>query len=138
MCLFSSEYELEISFEDLDPMNIVWHGNYVRYMEQARCKMLKELNYTYLDMNNDGYGYPVAKMKTKFIKPATFGDILRVHTEVHTIEPSLNIKYFIFNKKTGEKIFEAETMQIGINLKTGESIYTPPEGLVKAIERIKK
>ena len=55
MCLYESEYEVKVSFEDLDPMNIVWHGNYMRYMEQARCDMLEKLHYTYTDIKNDGY-----------------------------------------------------------------------------------
>lgn len=135
MCLYKTEYQLKISFEDLDPMSIVWHGNYMKYMEQARCDMMSKLGYTYIDMKNEGYGYPVAKMKVKYIKPATLGDSLTVVTEVETIEPTLNIKYKIF--KNEEKIFEAKTMQICINIETGESVYNAPDGLIKAIKRIK-
>ena len=137
MSLYQSEYEVKISFEDLDPMNIVWHGNYMRYMEQARCDMLDKLNYTYTDMRDDGYTYPVAKMNVKYIKPAEFGDILMIKSEIVSVEPSLDIKYVVFNKKTGEKIFEASTMQIGIDTQTRKSIYTPPARLVQALERIK-
>jgi acyl-CoA thioester hydrolase len=106
-------------------------------MEQARCDMLDKLNYTYTDMRDDGYAYPVAKMNVKYIKPAEFGDILTVKSEIVSVEPSLDIKYVVFNKKTGEKIFEASTMQIGIDTQTRKSIYTPPARLVQALERIK-
>ena len=61
MSLYQTEYELKISFEDLDSMNVVWHGNYVRYMEQARCDLLEKMGYTYFDMKKEGYAYPVAK-----------------------------------------------------------------------------
>lgn len=136
MSLFSSEYELKVSFEDLDPMSIVWHGNYMRYMEQARCNMLEKLNYTYTDIKDDGYAYPVAKMKVKYIKPAVFGDILTVKTEVISIEPTLEIKYKIYNKKTGDKIFEAYTMQIAIDFENKQSIYSPPKRLIEAIKKV--
>ena len=135
MCLYKTEYSLRVSFEDLDPMNIVWHGNYMKYMEQARCDMLAKLNYTYMDMKKENVGYPVAKMKVKYIKPSTLNDVLTVVTSVEMIEPSLNLKYEIY--KNNEKIFEATTMQIGINMVTGESVYTAPEGLKRAIEGIK-
>ena len=135
MCLYKTEYSLRISFEDLDPMNIVWHGNYMKYMEQARCDMLAKLNYTYMDMKKENVGYPVAKMKVKYIKPSTLNDVLTVVTSVEMIEPSLNLKYEIY--KNNEKIFEATTMQIGINMVTGESVYKAPEGLKRAIEGIK-
>lgn len=133
MGLYQSEYEVKVSFEDLDPMNVVWHGNYIRYMERARCDLLDKLNYTYMDMKADGYAYPIAKMKTKYIRPAEFGDVLTIKLDIISIEPALNIKYTIFNKKTGGKIFLASTMQIGINIRTKESIYTPPQRLMQAI-----
>ena len=133
MSLFQSEYELQVSFEDIDLMGIVWHGNYVRYMEQARCDMFNKLNYTYMDMKSDGFGYPVAKMKVKYIKPAEFNDVLVVKSEIISLEPTLDIKYVIFNKKTDEKIFEAKTMQIAVDMRTRQSVYNPPERFVKAI-----
>ena len=30
---------LEVEFYDLDPMDVVWHGNYIKYLEAARCDM---------------------------------------------------------------------------------------------------
>ena len=133
MSLYNSEYEVKVSFEDLDPMNVVWHGNYIRYMEQARCNLLDKLHYTYIDMRNDGYIYPVAKMKVKYIKPAEFRDILNIKLDIISIEPTLDIKYTIYNKKTGDKIFEASTMQICVDINTKESIYTPPKHLIQAV-----
>ena len=134
MSLFQSVYEVKVPFEDIDLMGIVWHGNYMRYMEQARCDLFEKLNYTYIDMKNDSYAYPVAKMKVKYIKPAEFGDVLTVKLDVISIEPTLDIKYTIFNKKTEDKIFEATTMQIGLDMTTKETVYAPPIGLVIAIK----
>lgn len=36
----NTEIKIKVPFYDLDPMNIVWHGNYVKYMEEARCDFL--------------------------------------------------------------------------------------------------
>ena len=138
MTIFQADYEVKVSFEDLDPLNVIWHGNYIRYMEQARCDMLSKLGYTYIDMKNDNTAYPIAKMKVKYIKPATLGDILMFKSDIISIEPSLDIKYTAFNKKTGEKIFEAKTMQIRINTETKETVYTPPKRFVEAIKRASK
>ena len=52
----------DIPFYDLDPMAVVWHGNYVKYLEEARCALLFSLGYTYQDMCEDGVAYPVANM----------------------------------------------------------------------------
>lgn len=135
MGLFKTTYKIKVPFEDLDPMSVVWHGNYMRYMEQARCDLLSKLNYTYRDMKADGYAYPVAKMNVKYIKPAIFDEILTVETEILSLDPALEIKYIIYNENK-EKIFEAYTMQISIDINTKESIYTPPERFVKALKGV--
>ena len=137
MSLFEAEYELKVSFEDIDMMGIVWHGNYMRYMEQARCNLFSKLNYTYLDMARDNCAYPVGKMEVKYIKPAKLGDSLIIKSQIVETEPALVIKYAIYNKTTKDKIFSASTIQIAVNIKTMESVYTPPEKLLKALEECK-
>lgn len=133
MSLFESEFEFTIAFHDLDPMDVVWHGNYVKYMEQARCDMLNKLGYNYYDMKNDDVAYPVAKMKTKFIKPLTYNQKVKIVSTLEEIEPTLTIKYKIFDKNSGDKLFEGETVQIGVRISTRETVYSPPETLKKLL-----
>ena len=131
MSLFESKYELKIPFNDLDPMNIVWHGNYIKYMEQARCDMFDKLNYTYYDMKDDDYAYPVAKMNTKYIQPLNFNQEVVIQTILEEVEPAIRIKDKIFDKISGDKVFEAETMQIAVNIETRQTVYSAPERLLK-------
>ena len=65
-----AETFIDVPFYDLDPMNVVWHGNYVKYLEVARCDLLSKIGYTYDDMRADGVAYPVATMDLKFINYA--------------------------------------------------------------------
>ena len=130
---FKSDTIIKVEFYDLDPMDVVWHGNYVKYLEVARCDMLSKLDYTYVDMKNDGYAYPVATMEMKYIKPCTFGQELKVVSIVEEIEPALVIKYVIFDNKTGEKMFKAKTMQIAVDINTRKTVYEAPENLKKKI-----
>lgn len=134
---FKSDTIIKVEFYDLDPMDVVWHGNYVKYLEVARCDMLSKLGYTYVDMKNDGYAYPVATMEMKYIKPCTFGQELKVVSVVEEIEPALVIKYVIFDNKTGEKIFKAKTMQIAVDIKTKQTVYEAPANLKKKIASYK-
>lgn len=52
----SAEICLTIPFHDVDMMQIVWHGHYVRYLEIARCALLDELDYNYNQMRESGFG----------------------------------------------------------------------------------
>ena len=126
--------EIDVEFYDLDPMNVVWHGNYVKYLEKARCDLLEKIGYTYDDMKKDNSAYPVAKMELKFIKPALFRQKLLVKTEIESVEPSLNINYTITDKKTGEKLLKAKTMQIRVAIDSMESVYEAHAEFLKKIE----
>ncbi len=134
MVKFESSLIIEIPFYDLDPMNVVWHGNYIKYLEEARCEMFKNLKYTYCDMRDDGVAYPIAKMDLKFIKSCHFGQKIKVTTLLEDIEPCIIIKYLITDADTGESILKAKSMQIGVNALSGESIYQAPERLKKICE----
>lgn len=125
---------IDVQFFDIDPMNVVWHGNYVKYLETARCDLLNKIGYNYDDMKADGVAYPIAKMDLKFIKPAFFMQKLKVVSTLVELEPSLNIKYEIFDVKTGEKIFTAKSMQICVDIKTLESIYKAPNRFVESVK----
>lgn len=129
----SAETLIEVPFYDLDPMNVVWHGNYIKYLEVARCDLLAKIGYTYDNMKTDGFAYPVATMDLKFIKPSVFLQKLKIKTTIEDVEPALNIKYEIFDAETNEKIFKAKSMQICVDTKTRESIYSAPENFLKKL-----
>lgn len=124
-----SETYITVQFYDLDPMNVVWHGNYIKYLETARCDLLSKIGYDYDNMREDGVAYPVATMELKYIKPCVFQQKLKVVASIEEIEPCLIIKYTIFDAETGEKLFKAKTMQICVNVATKESVYSAPKDL---------
>lgn len=126
---FEAETFITVQFYDLDPMNVVWHGNYIKYLETARCDLLSKIGYDYDRMHEDGVAYPIAKMDLKFIKPCTFNQKLRIVSSVEELEPCLIIKYVIFDADTGEKVFTAKSMQICVDVISKESVYSAPKGL---------
>ncbi len=129
-----TQYKTRVEFYDLDPMNVVWHGNYVKYLEAARCDFLEKIGCTYDDIKEAGYAYPVAKMEMKFVTPCVFMQNLVVKTQLESLEPSLNFKYTILDEKTGAKLFSAKTMQICVEIETRKTVYSVPDVLKKRVE----
>lgn len=131
---FKSNTQIKVAFNDLDPMNIVWHGNYLKYLELARSEMFDKLNFGYPVMKESNLLFPIAKMDLKFIAPAQFNQILNVECTLKEIEPAIIIKYLITDFQTGEKLFKAKSMQICVDAITKETLYTAPELLKKGLE----
>src|SRR4051794_22169571 len=85
------ETEMQVQFFDLDPMQIVWHGHYVKYLEVARCALLESVGYGYLQMKESGYAWPVIDMNLRYVGSATFGQRLTLRAEIVEWENRLKI-----------------------------------------------
>lgn len=128
-------FELEVPFFDMDAMHIVWHGNYVKYLETARCAFLSSIGYDYNEMGRQGYSWPIVKMDFKYIRPALFGQKIRVDMEIVEIESCLRIDYTIRDAQSGEKLTRASTTQAAVSVTTGEMQFQTPQSWLDAVRR---
>lgn len=124
------KYKKVIPFFDVDPMKVVWHGNYVKYFEEARCSFLSQIGLTYLDMEKLGYAFPVVEMKIKYIRPCVFGQEIDIYTELVQCSNFLIFKYVIKDAKNGKKLCKAETKQMCINISTKETLFSIPKEIL--------
>lgn len=123
----------KVAFFDVDSMEVMWHGNYVKYLEMARCELLDKLGYNYIAMKKDGFAFPIVKLDVKYVRPAFFNDIIKVTTTLSECETFLKFHYLIENEK-GEKLSEANTAQAVIEMKSLQTCFEMPDTLKKAIE----
>ncbi|TFZ00397.1 acyl-CoA thioesterase [Ramlibacter henchirensis] len=122
----SHEIEVVPAFYDIDPMEIVWHGHYVKYLELARSALLRKFDYDYPRMRASGYAWPIVEMRLKYVRPAELGQRLIVRAEVLEWENRLRIGYRIRDAATSRKLTEASTIQVAVDLATREMLYVCP------------
>jgi acyl-CoA thioester hydrolase len=122
----SHEIEVVPAFYDIDPMEIVWHGHYVKYLELARSALLRKFDYDYPRMRASGYAWPIVDMRLKYVRPAELGQRLIVRAEVLEWENRLRIGYRIRDAATSRKLTEASTIQVAVDLATREMLYVCP------------
>src|SRR3954464_10157171 len=99
--MISAEVSIQAQFYDLDPMQIVWHGNYARFLEQARCALLDKIGYNYPDMAESGTGWPIVDMRIKYIRSIRFAQTIRVRATLAEYENRIRIDYRILDEATG-------------------------------------
>ncbi len=130
---WSAETEIQVQFFDLDPMQIVWHGNYVKYIEMARCALLDSIGYNYEQMRDSGYSWPVIDMNLRYIGAARFGQRLRLRAEIAEYENRLKIDYLITDADTGKRLNRASTTQVAVHLDSGEMCFVSPPVLLEKL-----
>lgn len=122
----SYEVDIRPAFHEIDLMEVVWHGHYVKYLEQARDALMDRFDYGYPAMRASGFAWPIVDMRLKYVRPATFGQSLRVRAEIVEWENRLRIAYLIRDASTGAKLHEAWTIQIAVDMATREMRYVCP------------
>lgn len=124
---FSVEVELTIPFHDVDAMCVVWHGNYFRYFEIAREKLLGKFNYGYREMKASGYLWPVVDTRVKYRGALTFEQTVRVRATLEEVENRLRIGYQIFDADSGKRLTTGYTIQVAVEEGSQElSFVSPP------------
>ncbi|AOT06488.1 acyl-CoA thioesterase [Pseudoalteromonas luteoviolacea] len=122
--------EIEIPFHDCDPMNVVWHGNYARYFEVARCKLLSTYECGYDNMEKIGYVWPIIDMHTRFVGSCVFGQKINVCAQLLEYEDRLKIAYVITDMETGKKLTTGVTTQVAVAMVSQSMQFTTPQPLV--------
>lgn len=132
--MISANVQVQAQFYHLDPMEVVWHGNYVRFFEQARCALLDKIDYNYPQMRESGYIWPIVDMRVKFVRPVTFGQLINVDASIVEHENRLKINYLITDVESGEKLTKGFTIQVAVDGKTEEMLFESPAVLLKKIK----
>lgn len=129
----SAEVLIEVPFHDVDLVGIVWHGHYAKYFEIARCALLETFNYNYMQMMASGYGWPVIDLRLRYVKPAQFGQKLRVRATLLEWENRLRIEYLVSDAASGERLTKGETMQVAVHMATREMCLVSPDVLFERL-----
>ena len=122
-----AEIALSPAFHDVDAMGVVWHGHYLKYMELARCALLQGFDYDYPPMRASGYVWPIVDLRCKYVRSARYGQRLRVRAELTEWEMRMRIDYVIRDADTDEVVTRAHTLQVAVEIASGEMSYATPE-----------
>ena len=127
---------IPVQFSDLDPMNVVYHGNYPRYFEQARTALLNALGYGYVEMKASGYAWPIVDMRVRYVASITFPQTILVTATLVEWLNCLKIDCRIEDQHTGALLTRASTTQAAVRLDTGELCLASPACLIATIEAL--
>jgi acyl-CoA thioester hydrolase len=118
---------IKVPFHDLDPVGIVWHGNYAKYFEIARCALLETFNYNYDQMAASGFSWPVIDLHLRYVKAARFAEILDVRATLREWEHRLRIDYLASDAGSGLRVCKGTSIQVAVDMKTQEMCLRSPD-----------
>lgn len=131
-----TETETVIEFFDVDAMQVVWHGNYLRYFETGRRALLEKIDYYYYEMVKTNYMFPVIDVSVKYINPLRFLNRIIIKSILMEYENRLKIKYEIRNAETGVLATKGVSTQMAFDMRTGETCFVCPKLLIEKVETL--
>lgn len=127
------EIEMTIPFHDVDMMQIVWHGHYVRYLEIARCALLDLIDYNYLEMRASGYAWPVIDLRLRYAGPLMFTQKVIIEARLVEWEHRLKIDYTIRDAATRKRLTRAWSVQVAVGVEDMEMRLASPPVLIERL-----
>jgi len=130
VALPEAEVTIQVPFHDVDAMEIVWHGHYVKYFEIARAALLEKIGYNYREMRDSGIAWPVIELKMRHAKPAQLGQNLKVRARFIEYELRLKIDYLVTDAVSGSRLTRGHTVQVAVDMASQEMLLASPKVLI--------
>lgn len=127
------DVDIQVPFYDVDSMDVVWHGHYVKYLEVARCALLDDIGHNYIQMKASGYAWPVIDLQLRYVQAVRFGQHLIVRADLMEWQNRLLIHYLIRDAATGQRVTRASSVQVAVKIASGEMQLESPKVFVDAV-----
>lgn len=96
-------YSRDVFYYETDNMQIVHHSNYIRWMEEARLDWMKQIDWDYKKIEDDGIIIPVVSVGAEYKTMSHYGDTIQITVKVSKYTGvRLELEYDICDKNTGE------------------------------------
>lgn len=82
--MFISEKEIEIRYAETDQMGVVYHANYLVWLEIGRTALIQDLGFTYAGLEERGYLSPVTDLSIQYKAAMRYGQVAKVRTWVES------------------------------------------------------
>lgn len=131
----STQFAVRVYWEDTDASGVVYHANYLRWLERARTEWLRQLGFGQERLLSEvGVGFTVAELDIRYLLPARLDDELLVITQVTAVgKASIRFKQEIHYAQPGGQPLTTASVRVGCIQASGFRPQRMPEAIENAI-----
>lgn len=123
--MYEHEISIRVRYGETDQMGVVYHGNYPQYLELGRVEWLRNLGFSYRDMEIKGCLLMVVSLSLNYKKPAVYDELIYVKTRLKNI-PTVRITFdYEIRSASGQLLATAETVLAFTDAKTYKPMRCP-------------
>ena len=107
---------LQVRFSEVDSMQIVWHGEYIRYFEDGRESFGRTFGISYMDVYGNGYTIPVVEIGCEYKAPLKVGDRAIVETRfINNDSAKIVFEYAVYRESDNALAATGHSVQVFLN-----------------------
>jgi acyl-CoA thioester hydrolase len=129
LTMFISETQIRVRYAETDQMNVVYYGNYAQYFEVGRAESIRQLGFTYKDMEAMGVIMPVVEMHCKYLRTAHYDDLLTIKTTLKELPTDHKIEFHVEVFNENKKLLTVGRVVLYFVTATGMQKTTMPAQL---------
>ena len=127
------EVKLTVPFHDLDPLQMVWHGNYIKYFDIARSVLFNQAGidlFNYFQSKNTLF--PVTKTSTKYISSLRYLDAFTCRATVVEVQYKIVLEFQIRLSDNNQTCAKGRSEQVAVKYPEMEIMFEIPADIRNA------
>ena len=124
----SSSLDITVRFSETDPMGVVWHGNYLKFFEDAREKVFEDFGMSHYEVYEKGFFTPIVKTELNYKSSIYFGEKARINIKLERkAAAKIIFHYEVWNLATGKIAVTGMTFHVFMHVQSRELEIVKPE-----------
>ena len=91
--MYESTTQIRVRYGETDQMGFLYYGNYALYYEVGRAEAIRQLGYTYRELEEMGIMMPVVELKSQYFRPALYDNLITVKTILKELPKGPKIEF---------------------------------------------
>lgn len=130
----SYEIEMKVAFHDMDPLQVVWHGNYLKYFDVARFGLFADRGIDlYAYMVEKKFAFPVTRTSLKHIAPLRAFDEFVCRATVTEAQYKIGMAFEIRKRDSGLLCARGTSEQLAVRYPEMEMEFAIPDDIRRAL-----
>lgn len=130
----SCQLKFSVPFHDLDPLQVMWHGNYLKYFDMTRSDLFLKFGVDLYRVYKDAkYIFPITKTYTKHIFPLRFRDEFICEAKLIEGKYKILIHFEIRLVKNNKLCARGKSEQLAVKLPEMETMFRIPDDVRTAL-----
>ena len=126
--MYSSTTQIRVRYGETDQMGYLYYGYYALYYEVGRAESIRELGFTYRQLEEMGIMMPVVELNAQYFRPALYDDLITVKTILKELPEGPKIQFHseLYNEQQ-QLLNRGITTLVFYDSKEKKKIDMPPQ-----------